>query len=75
MPHKRYKDHNSFSCRPTGVVGKRADCYTKGTGYETRVRHGCKIVRPFKGGNGDRLSGVSIIKWLPIPVLVFGQGL
>ena len=40
-------------CRPTGVMDRGADCYTKGTGFESRVRHGCKTVRPFIGGNGD----------------------
>ena len=31
-------------CRPAGVVDRGT---TKGTGFESRVRHGCKIVRPF----------------------------
>ena len=53
---------NTFKCRPVDVVNREADCYTKGTGFESRVRHGCKTVSPFIGGNGDRLSGASIIK-------------
>ena len=28
--------------RPTGVVDRGADCCTKCTGFESRVRHGCK---------------------------------
>ena len=52
-----------------------ADGYTKGTGFESRVRHGCQTVRPFIGGNGDRLSGAPIIKWSPLLALVIGQGL
>ena len=61
-------------CRQTGVVDSAADCYTKDTGFESRVRHGCKTVRPFIGGNGDRLSGAPIIKWSPVLSLVVGQG-
>ena len=59
-----------LSGRPTGVVGRGADCYTKGTGFEFRVRHGCKIVRPFTGGNGYRLSGAPLIKRSPLLALV-----
>ena len=68
------KDHFDF-CRPTGVVDRGAACYTKGTGFESRVRHGCKIVRPFIGGTGDGQSGASIIKWSLVLALVVGQGL
>ena len=39
--------------RPTGVVDKGADGYTKGPGFESRVRHGCETVRPFIGDDGD----------------------
>ena len=61
--------------RPTGVVGRGAAWYIEGTGLESRVRHGCKTVRPFIRGNGDRLSGALIIKWSPVLALVVGQGL
>ena len=61
--------------RSAGVVDRGADCYTKGTGFESRVRHGCKTVRPFIGGNGDRLSGASIITWSLLLAFVVGQGL
>ena len=62
-------------CRPAGVVDSGVDCYTKGTGFESRIWHGCKIVRPFIGGNGDHLSGAPIIKWAPVLALVVRQGL
>ena len=61
--------------RPTGIVGRGADCCTKGTAFEFRVRHGCKTLRPFTGGNGDRQSAAPIIKWPPALALVVGQGL
>ena len=44
------------------VVDRGAECYTNSTRFESRVRNGCKIVRPFLGDNGDRLSSASIIK-------------
>ena len=59
--------------RPTGVVDRGADSYTKGTGFESWIRHGCKTVRRFIGSNGDRLSGASLIKWSPIPALVVAK--
>ena len=65
-----YRKKNS---QPTGVVSRGADCYKKGTGIESRVRYGCKIVVPFIEGNGNRLSGTSIIKWSPLPDLIVGQ--
>ena len=34
-------------------MDRGADCYRKGTGVESWVRHGCKIVRLFIGGNGE----------------------
>ena len=46
-----------INCQPTGLVDRGADCYTKGSGLESRVRHGCKTVCPFIGGDGDCLSG------------------
>ena len=58
--------------RPTGIVGRGADCCTKGTGFESRVRHGCEIVRHFIRSNGDRLSGAVILKWSPFQALVVG---
>ena len=38
-----------------------ADCNAKGIGFESRVRHGCKIASPFIGGNGDRLLGAVVV--------------
>ena len=35
-----------FFGRPSDVVVRRAGCYTKGPGFESRVRHGCQTVRP-----------------------------
>ena len=52
-----------INCQPTGLVDRGADCYTKGTGFESRVRHACKIVRQFIGGNDYSPSGATIIKW------------
>ena len=66
---------NTFKCRPVDVVNREADCYTKGTGFESRVRHGCKTVSPFIGSNGDLLAGAPVIKWSPDLALVLGQGL
>ena len=34
------------SSQPSGVVVRGAGCYTKGPGFESRVRHGCQTVRP-----------------------------
>ena len=62
-------------CRPAGVVDRGANCYAKGSGFESWVRYGCKTVPPFIAVNGDPLSGASIIKWSPLPSLVVGQGL
>ena len=59
--------------RLAGVVDMGVDCYTRGTGLESRARHGCKIVRPLLAGNFDRLLGASVIKWLPLLALVIGQ--
>ena len=47
-------------------MGRGADCYTEGTGFESLVRHGFKTVHPFVGVNGGRLSGATIIKWSPL---------
>ena len=58
---------------PTGAVDRGADCYTEGTRFESRIRHGCKTVHPFIGG--DRLSSASIIEWSPLLALVVDQGL
>ena len=33
--------------RPSGVVARRAGCYTKGPGFEYRIRHGYKNVLPW----------------------------
>ena len=34
--------------RPTGgKVVREAGCYTKGPGFKSRVRHGCRAVRPW----------------------------
>ena len=41
----------------------------------SRVRHGCKNYPSLYRGNGDRLSGASIVKWSSLPALVVGQGL
>ena len=57
-------------CRPIGVADRDADCYTEGTEFESRVRHGCKTVRPFIGDNGEYLAGASIIEWSPVLALV-----
>ena len=43
----------NFTRRPTGVVGRGADCYTEGNGFESQVSHGCKTVRSFIEGNSD----------------------
>ena len=32
--------------RPNGAVVRAAGCCTRGTGFESRVRHGCRAVRP-----------------------------
>ena len=33
-------------CRPSGVVVRGASCFTKRSGFEYRVRHGCQTVLP-----------------------------
>ena len=33
--------------RPNGSVVREAGCYTRGFGFESRVRHGCRAVRPW----------------------------
>ena len=40
---------------------KGDDCWSK-VPVLISDKHGCKIVRPFLGGNGDHLLGTSIIK-------------
>ena len=63
----------SGNYRPTSVVDSGADCYTKGTGFESRISHGCKTVPPFIGAKVTAYSGASIIKWSPHLTLVVGQ--
>ena len=58
---------------PTGVVDRGTVCYTKGTGFESQVRHGCKIVHPFIRGNGHRLSGAPLIKLSTLLVLIVAK--
>ena len=59
--------------RPTGVVGRGADFYPEGIRLESWVRTGCKTVLSFIAGNGDRISGASVIKWLPLLDLLDGR--
>ena len=36
-----------FNAPPNGAVVREAGCYTRGSGFESRVRHGCRAVRPW----------------------------
>ena len=71
--YKRLKHFTIRISRPTGVVDRGADCYTKGTGFESRVRHGYKTVCPFIGGKGDHLTGDPLIKWSPRLALIVAK--
>ena len=48
IEHKYIRYNNSWILMPTGgEVIREAGCWTKGPGFESRVRHGCHTVRPW----------------------------